>query len=349
MINGISLFSNVGIDELYFRKYGINIVVSNELLPKRCQFYKHIYPDVDMVCGDITEQNIFCKLIELYQKNKCDFLLATPPCQGMSQAGKMNKNDERNKLIIDTIKFIKQTQPTNIIIENVPQILNFSIPLNNTYTKIVDYIHSELEPLGYYINYGVLNAADYNTPQQRKRAIFLISKLRKWEFPNKNKQITVRDVIGELPSLESGQTSKIQYHYAKKHKDEHVLWMKHTPTGKTALDNEIFYPQKDGRKIKGYNTTYKRMEWDKPAPTITMCNGGISSQNNVLPGNLMDNGLYSDARVLTILELMRLTGIPDNWNIPTWASDNFIRQVIGEAFPPKFAATLLTTMPIGQI
>lgn len=345
MVNGISLFSNVGIDEIYFKEHGVNIVVSNELIPKRCQFYNHIYPNVQMVCGDITDKNIFQKLVELYKKYNCDFLLATPPCQGMSQAGKMDKNDERNKLIIDTVKFIKQTQPSNIIIENVPQILNFSIQFNDSNIKIVDYIHSELEPFGYYINYSVLNAADYNTPQQRKRAIFLISKIRKWEFPEKKEHITVRDVIGELPSLESGQTSTIQYHCAKKHKDEHILWMKHTPTGKSALDNEIFYPQKDGRKIKGYNTTYKRMEWDKPAPTITMCNGGISSQNNVHPGNLMANGLYSDARVLTILELMRLTGLPDNWNIPSWASENFIRQVIGEAFPPKFASTLLTTMP----
>lgn len=349
MINGISLFSNVGIDELYFKEYGINIVLSNELISKRCQFYNYIYPNVEVVCGDITEQHIFLKLVELYNIKQCDFLIATPPCQGMSQAGKMNKNDERNKLIIDTVEFIKQTQPTNIIIENVPQILNFPILLNNNYIKIVDYIHLSLEPLGYFINYGVLNAADYNTPQHRKRAIFLISKLKKWEFPVKYKHITVRDVIGKLPSLESGQTSNIQYHYAKKHKEEHILWMKHTPTGKTALNNEIFYPQKDGRKIKGYNTTYKRIEWDKPAPTITMCNGGISSQNNVHPGKLMDNGLYSDARVLTILELMRLTGIPDNWNIPTWASDNFIRQVIGEAFPPKFASALLTTMPNGEL
>ena len=63
---------------------------------------------------------------------------------------------------------------------------------------------------------------------------------------------------------------------------------------------------KNGRKIKGYNTTYKRIEWDKPAPTITMCNGGISSQNNVHPGRLQKDGTYSDARVLTLRELFIL-------------------------------------------
>ena len=49
------------------------------------------------------------------------------------------------------------------------------------------------------------------------------------------------------------------------------------------------------------------MHWDKPAPTITMKNGSISSQNNVHPGRLLPNGTYSDARVLTVAELSILT------------------------------------------
>ena len=203
-----------------------------------------------------------------------------------------------------------------------------------------------MKPFGYYINYDILDAADFDTPQYRKRAIFLISKYQKWEFPKKsNKYITVKDAIGNLPSLESGEDSGIKYHRANIHNKNHILWMKHTPTGKSALDNIEYFPNINGRKIKGYSTTYKRMDWDRPAPTITMCNGGISSQNNVHPGHKLKDNTYSDARVLTILELLRLMGLPDNWNIPEWASDNLIRKVLGEAFPPKFAAKLLTTMP----
>lgn len=99
MINGISLFSNVGIDEFYLKDFGINIKVANELLEKRASFYSFVYPDVEMICGDITNQNIFNSLIEKYHKNNCDFLLATPPCQGMSVPGKMKKDDARNNLI----------------------------------------------------------------------------------------------------------------------------------------------------------------------------------------------------------------------------------------------------------
>jgi DNA (cytosine-5)-methyltransferase 1 len=349
MIKGISLFSNVGIDEHYFPKNNIKISVSNEIIDKRCKFYSHLYPDVNMVCGDITDKIIFDKLVDLYKKNGCDFLIATPPCQGMSIAGKMAKDDVRNRLIINTIEFIKTTKPSNIIIENVPQMLKFSILVNDKEVKITDYIKNKLEPLGYKINYDVLNASDYNTPQHRKRAIFLISKIDKWEFPKKNKKITVLEAIGDLPSLESGENSNIPYHNAKKHNENHITWLKHTPTGKSALDNKIHYPKKDGRRIKGFSTTYKRINWNEPSPTITMCNGGISSQNNVHAGRKKEDGTYSDARVLTILELLRLTGLPDNWNIPKWASDNLIRQVIGEAFPPKFSEQLLTTMPKKKI
>ena len=41
-----------------------------------------------------------------------------------------------------------------------------------------------------------------------------------------------------------------------------------------------------------------------------------------------------DEEKLTIYELMLLTSLPKNWNIPEWASDNLIREVIGEGVPP---------------
>ena len=44
MINGISLFANVGIGETYFKEHNINICVANELLEKRAKFYSHLYP-----------------------------------------------------------------------------------------------------------------------------------------------------------------------------------------------------------------------------------------------------------------------------------------------------------------
>ena len=106
-IKGTSLFANVGIDEYYFKDLGIEMVLSNELLEDRAKFYSHIYPKVDMLCGDITDEKIFNELVEKHKKYKSSFLLATPPCQGMSVAGKMDKNDKRNLLITSVIEFRK--------------------------------------------------------------------------------------------------------------------------------------------------------------------------------------------------------------------------------------------------
>ena len=44
--------------------------------------------------------------------------------------------------------------------------------------------------------------------------------------------------------------------------------------------------------------------------------------------------MYSDPRVLTLYEIFILFSLPKKWNVPTWASENFIRTVIGEGIPP---------------
>ena len=100
--------------------------------------------------------------------------------------------------------------------------------------------------------------------------------------------------------------------------------------------HEIYFPKNsNGERLKGYSATYKRIEWDKPAPTITMRNDAISSQSNVHPGRLLENGLYSDARVLTLRELFILSSINPDIDIPDFTSDIQVRFMIGEAVPPK--------------
>lgn len=348
-MKGVSLFANVGIAETYIKNHGIDIVVANELLENRAKFHHELYPECEIVQGDITNEKIYNTVLKKAKQQKCDFLIATPPCQGMSIAGKMAENDPRNSLIKYVIEMVKALEPKHVMIENVQGVLKTYISVSGVKTKITKYIENELTPLGYFINPTVVDAADYGTPQHRKRAIFLISKLSKWELPAKQKQISIKEAIAHLPSLESGEYSEIKFHYAKKHNERHISFLKHTPTGKTALHNKIHFPKKEnGERIKGYTTTYKRIGWNKPAPTITMANGSVSSQNNVHPGRLLQDGTYSDARVLTLKEIFILTGLPDDWNPPEWASENLIRHVIGEGVPPKLIDSLLSNLPQGN-
>ena len=343
-MNGVSLFANVGIAETYIHNHGINIVVANELLENRAKFHKESHPKCNTVVGDITKKEIYSQILEEAKKKKCEFLIATPPCQGMSIAGKMQEDDPRNSLIKHVVEMTLDLKPKHVLIENVPGILNTYLSVKGEKTKVVDYIVDSLKD--YHVNYAVVDSADYGTPQSRKRAIFLISKVAKWEFPAAEERISVKDAIAHLPSLESGESSEIEFHYAKEHNERHIHCLKYTPSGKSALHNKVHYPKKeDGTRIKGYATTYKRIDWDKPAPTITMANGSVSSQNNVHPGKLKEDGTYSDARVLTLKEIFILTGLPDDWRPPEWASENLIRQVIGEGVPPKLIDRLLSTIP----
>ena len=51
--NALSLFSSAGVAETYFDQHGVTVKTACELLPERVKIYRHLYPTVDMVEGDI--------------------------------------------------------------------------------------------------------------------------------------------------------------------------------------------------------------------------------------------------------------------------------------------------------
>jgi DNA (cytosine-5)-methyltransferase 1 len=347
-LRGLSMFASGGIGETYIDDIGnIEIKVANELEKNRAKFYSHFHKDVTMIQGDITDVNVFDKVLKESIDKKVNFIMSTPPCQGFSKAGKQDDNDARNILIKYVMDMINKIKPEYALIENVPEFVKSYFILNDIKINSLEYIQEQIGR-DYTFIYDIIDGQYFDTPQVRKRCFFLITKKgnKEWTFPKKvtTEPVTVEKAIGHLPSLESGQKSDNKYHYAKEHNQNHILWMRHTPSGKSAFDNEEYYPSKDGRRIKGFKTTYKRISWDKPSPTITMMNGNISSQNNVHPGRkYIENGevLYSDARVLSILEIMILSGLPEDWDIPEWVSETLIRHLIGECVLPKVIFYLL--------
>ena len=367
-MKGLSLFANVGIAETFLDKLGINIVLANELLENRCKFYKHCHPDTRVICGNITDLDTYNMVISLARKENIEFIIATPPCQGMSLAGTKDPLDPRNSLVKYAIDAILDIKPKYALLENVVQQLKTPIEYENETLLIPEYIRRRLEN-DYYINKNqIINSMDYGVPQNRQRAIFLFSRKDtniKWEFPKKHeKVVTLKEVIGDLPSLDplikeenmrhifpeyelKRQKGLLvsKYHYSKMAPWRQVEAMMHTATGKSAFENDFYYPKNiDGKKIKGGAYTYMRMDWNKPAPTVTMYNGSISSFTNVHPGRRLSDGTYSDARVLSLYELFIVTSLPKDWNPPEWASENFIRQVIGEGIPPLLIKEIVKTI-----
>lgn len=373
----LSLFSSAGVAETYFEKHGVHVKVASELLPQRAKFHEHLYPEAKMFQGDITDPVRFASVIAAAKKAGCDFLLATPPCQGMSTAGRQRKDDPRNRLILPVIDAIDAIDPKFVMIENVPELLQTYIKIDDEWKLIEAYLHERLDGRYLFNEKKVVNAMHYGVAQRRERCVFLLSRRDQgvhWEFPNPSKHVTtMRDAIGGLPSLDpdvidlsEGERKKIfpdyekkrdaglavsKWHFPPRHYWRHVIAMMHTPEGHSAWENKKYYPTlKDGTKSKGYKNTYKRQWWDKPAYTVTMFTSRIGSQENGHPGHAIvdseneEQRIWSDPRTMTVYELMLLSSLPKNWNIPEWASSNVIREIIGEGVPPKLLEAALKSL-----
>ena len=95
-------------------------------------------------------------------KRQDNFLLAgCPPCQGFSNLGKRDADDEKNQLVYEYIRIIYELEPTFILMENVPGMSG------GVGKEIFKHVVETLEKL-YYVEYDTLNAADFGVPQTRK-------------------------------------------------------------------------------------------------------------------------------------------------------------------------------------
>ena len=74
--------------ELFLKQVGVEVKIANEIDPIRSRFYSEIYPETKMIIGDFTDKKINEELINLSKEEMIDTVIATPPCQGMSEAGK---------------------------------------------------------------------------------------------------------------------------------------------------------------------------------------------------------------------------------------------------------------------
>lgn len=369
-LKGVSLFSNVGIAEAFLKDIGIDIIVANEIDEMRAKFYSEVYPETKMICGDITDKNIREDIVLTSIESGVDFLIATPPCQGMSEAGLRKEFDNRNQLIEYAVDIIEKVKPKFVLLENVPKQLTTKIYYKGEVLLIPDYIKKELGNLYKFNTETLIKAKDHGVPQLRERNIFLL--VRKdlditWEFPEVEPEITLEDAIGALPSLDPYLREGLEFtlkkfpefekkkreglkiskwHFPPTHSWRQVEWMMHTPTGKSAIYNKTYYPQKENSvPVKAHHNHYRRMKWNMPSRTITQNNGVISSLACVHPGRPYiseDNQLlYSDPRVLSIYELMIVMSLPLDWPIPLWAKESFIRKVFGEGIPSRLVKVIM--------
>lgn len=186
-----SLFSGCGGLDLGFEKAGFEIVWANEFDKTIWDTFTANFPNTPLDKRSITD-------IPLSEIPKVDGIIGGPPCQSWSEAGACRGiNDHRGQLFFDYIRVLKDKQPLFFLAENVSGILA------NIHKEAFEKILSEFSSAGYSISYELLNAANYNVPQDRERVI-IVGYHKKmgasYEFPEGSKKfISLRDAIGNLP------------------------------------------------------------------------------------------------------------------------------------------------------
>ena len=363
----ISLFSSAGVGCYGFKMEDFECIATNELIERRLQVQKYNNKckyESGYICGDILNQETKNKIyneINLWKEcehiNDVTTIIATPPCQGMSVANHKKKEEQaRNSLVVESLKLIKDIKPKTFIIENVRAFLNtICTDIDGTNKKISEAITNNLSEQ-YNIESKILNFKDYGSNSSRTRTIVIgvrndIDINPMDLFPKKQKEKTIRQVIGDLQALETmGEISQNDiYHSFRKYASEMRRWIENLQEGQSAFDNEdesrVPHYYKNGEKIyckKKNGDKYTRQYWDKVAPCIHTRNDILASQNTVHP---------SDDRVFSVRELMRFMTIPESFK---WSdkdvnelnklsitekekyikqNDINIRQSIGEAVP----------------
>lgn len=108
-----------------------------------------------------------------------DIIIGGPPCQPFSVAGKQKATkDPLGILYRDYIRHIHELNPEIVIMENVYGLAQVKS------INMVEEIYKSFENIGYKISHRELIAADYGTPQKRRRLFFVATKhLHYFQYP----------------------------------------------------------------------------------------------------------------------------------------------------------------------
>lgn len=170
-MRAISLFSGAGGDTIGMENANIEVVAFSENNKAAVETHKANFPDCEWLNhknnGDITKIPD-----EVFQKyaNTIDLIFGGFPCQAYSHAGKKKSiQDPRGQLFLEFARVVRLVQPKYVIGENVPGLLQ----RKHNEQPVFPLILKAFEDLGYKMSYKVLDAADFSTPQKRKRLLIV--------------------------------------------------------------------------------------------------------------------------------------------------------------------------------
>ncbi|NMM28829.1 MAG: DNA cytosine methyltransferase [Glaciimonas sp.] len=196
-----SLFSGCGGLDLGFLQAGFECVAAFDNDRDAIAAYKkniglHIH-ETDL---KTAEPNHISELI-----SSADVLVAGPPCQGFSTAGKNDPNDSRNSLLLKVAEIVDFARPAVVIIENVRGLVS---PRFKSYWNL---LLSTLAESGYNVSYRLVEATEFGLPQTRRRIILagvLAPVPLSLNFPSVKKN-TLRDVLANIKECNQHSTRSL--------------------------------------------------------------------------------------------------------------------------------------------
>jgi DNA (cytosine-5)-methyltransferase 1 len=323
-LTAIDLFSGCGGLSLGLRAAGFRVLAAVENDPLASHTYRLNHPDTVVLDRDITRiRPQYLRRRLGLRPGELTLLAGCPPCQGFSSLRTLNGRreivDPMNDLIFQFLKFVRAFLPQAIMMENVPGLIED--PRLRSFRK-------SISALGYQSDARVLDAADFGTPQRRRRMVLIAMKDATPSFPEKTKyRKTVRWALSKL-SNERLATDPVHI-YDVRHSD-HVLELIRNipPDGGSRSDLPSEKQLACHIRCDGFSDVYGRMSWRRPAPTIT---GGCINPSK---GRFLHP---IEHRAITLREAAVLQGFPVTYQFDLSRGRYPTAQMIGNAFPPKFA------------
>lgn len=272
----VDLFCGVGGLTHGFIKESLNVVAGYDI-DADCKYAYESNNASEFIkksITDVTGEEISEKLSGADVK----ILIGCAPCQPFSTYSYKNQDPKKVNLLLEFARLIEEVKPDIVSMENVPRLIEFKG--GSIFEKFLEI----LKAFGYEVSYKIVNCPEYGIPQHRKRLVLLASKLGKIELIKETHTEktfkTVKDAIGKMPLLESGEVSpKDSLHRAAKLSDLNLKRIRQSKPGGTWKDWDEDLRLKCHQKSSGetYVSVYGRMSWEKPAPTMTTHCMGIGN------------------------------------------------------------------------
>ena len=320
----ISLFSGCGGMDLGFKKAGFNIVFANDFDADAQRIYA-------LNLGKIDDRNIL--LVPEDDIPEGDILTAGFPCQPFSNAGnRKGVHDSRGMLYKECLRIIEKKMPKVIVFENVKGLLSSKYLDGRNLADVIVEDLSSMNDIGYNVVYQLVNAADYDVPQNRQRVLFVgirkdLNKV--FVFPKKHSRENL--TLEHILNVSENVSNNVDWPFSPQALD----MVENIPEGGSWKDVPYEHLAPRFKKIrddmKRYHSPnfYRRFARNEICGTIT-----ASAQ----PENC---GIIHpiENRRFTVREVARIQTFPDDFKFITETPKDItaMYKVIGNAVPVNLA------------